>query len=230
MGKILALNFPRMRKPKRRDTTLVVIPDLGESAFLADNSSAIWMASQLMRFNSVLRVPRQIRTKILQAEVGQAQTIELILGRENENLYQRNNRLIFWFLSYACIASDFFILSPKVGRELVNQCSRNAPLNVDYFFKPTEIEIRKLEALLPVFLHNEGARPLSEFNRQYLGFSRSGKKYIYGNFYFHEVNSANQNAVPVLGCDGGDNFWGIVFSLSTSEFSDFERNGALNQL
>ena len=70
------------------------------------------------------------------------------------------------------MASDFLILSPQVGLELVNQCSRNAAHDVEYFFKPTGTEIRKLEALLPVFLQNESARPLSEFNRQFRIFSK----------------------------------------------------------
>jgi hypothetical protein len=125
-------------------------------------------------------------------------------------------------------AEGVFLLSPESGPKLMTQCSRSAPHNVTSFWKPTIEQVNSVEAGLPGFLESMKARPVSEFNRQYIGFSKNGKRYIYGNFYIRESGAQHGGTIPVIACDGGDYFWGVVFDIKSKEFSDFSTNGAFD--
>jgi hypothetical protein len=64
-----------------------------------------------------------------------------------------------------------------------------------------------------------------QYSRQYVGFIRDGKQYIYGNFFKGEPETAHAASVPVVACDGGDNFWGVVYSLDSNTFESIRFNG-----
>jgi hypothetical protein len=125
-----------------------------------------------------------------------------------------------------------FVLAPAKGAALLQQCSRGTPQGVDGFWMPSSQDVSELEGLLQPFLEtNPSARPLlplEQYHRQYVGFTKGGKRYIYGNFYAQpRVFAAHQNeaADPILVCDGGRAFWGIVFSLDLKAFIDLAING-----
>ncbi len=67
--------------------------------------------------------------------------------------------------------------------------------------------------------------PLTRFHRQYVGFVKDGRRYIYGNFYTPYTDIKNEALHPVNICDGGKHFWGIVYSVETKSFSDLQFNG-----
>ena len=64
-----------------------------------------------------------------------------------------------------------------------------------------------------------------QYSRQYVGFLKDGKQYIYGNFFKREPETAHAASVPVVMCDGGDNYWGVVYSLDSKTFADIRFNG-----
>jgi hypothetical protein len=122
-----------------------------------------------------------------------------------------------------------FVLSPTLGSALLKQCSRPTPQNIEGFWVPTEQNIARLEQLLVPFLTSisggKSALPLEHYHRQYVGFIKGGKRYIYGNFYGQSEAGRNESVEPVIVCDGGADFWGIVYSLDSNTFSNFYRNG-----
>ena len=129
--------------------------------------------------------------------------------------------------------AQVFRLPATSGPALLHQCSRSTPKDVSSFWVASPADIAKLEALLVPFLRASldprsllAPDPLARFHRQYIGFIRNGKRYIYGNFYPHRSAPDLEEATsPVNFCDGGDSFWGVVFSPDTEQFEDLRFNG-----
>jgi len=124
-----------------------------------------------------------------------------------------------------------FILPVNAGQSLLRQCSRETPDNVSQFWNPSFEQIKKLEGLLPKYVRDGAARKPTvrdgvEYHRQYVGIVVRGKRLIYGNFYPASVSDGfDEKSTPVIVCDGGASFWGIVFEPESSVFLDLEVNG-----
>ena len=124
------------------------------------------------------------------------------------------------------------MLSPAAGPKLLAQCSRNTPSGITEYWEPSIAEIAELETKLPRFLvsyKHRGGRipPLSHsYNRQYVGFVRGGVRFIYGNFYPHDMPFRKRESTsPIIICDGGSDFWGIAYRVDTHEFEEPQMNG-----
>jgi hypothetical protein len=103
---------------------------------------------------------------------------------------------------------------------------------VEGFWTPSSQDVTALEALLEKFLTSDASGkavlPLDQYHRQYIGFIKGGKRFIYGNFYRAPttISSKYDEATqPVIVCDGGRSFWGIVFSVESRSFVDLAFNG-----
>jgi len=90
--------------------------------------------------------------------------------------------------------------------------------------------------------HSEHAGKLASYLRQYVGFTRQGRKLIYLNafsarvvdvFCEEDVKPAQEGdcrshwrreAVGV--CDGGDDFWGVEYDPESKTFSSLAFNGS----
>lgn len=135
----------------------------------------------------------------------------------------------FWQVSIAH-ASLFSILPPIKGPALLKQCSRPTPRHVDIYWQPTKADISELERRLVIFLDENAfgkkVLPLAAYHRQYVGFIKDGKRYIYGNFYTTNPNGKLATIAPVIVCDGGKNFWGIVYSVESKKFQGAVTNGS----
>jgi hypothetical protein len=124
-----------------------------------------------------------------------------------------------------------FILPTSAGQSLLRQCSRSSPANVSHFWNPSLEQIRRLERALPGYVRSsEGRKPVIastvEYHRQYVGIVVNGKHLIYGNFYPTSVSDTfDEKSTPVVVCDGGASFWGIVFEPESSMFIDLQVNG-----
>jgi len=133
-----------------------------------------------------------------------------------------------------------FILPASSGKELLTQCSRQVPTAVVEYWQPSASEIAEVESSLETYLvsrEKEGkAIPPkgSGYRRQYVGFvARVGanhktERFIYGNFYPYTLPEAelkSESSRPVMVCDGGPAFWGIVYRLSTKTFEQIAFNG-----
>lgn len=126
-------------------------------------------------------------------------------------------------------ANGVFILPPDQGAALLKQCSRPTPDGATAFWTPSRGDIAELERRLVPFLKStksgSAVLPLSRFHRQYIGFVKDGKRYIYGSFYIPWPDTENEASRPVIVCDGGKSFWGIVYSVKAQSFSALRFNG-----
>lgn len=108
-------------------------------------------------------------------------------------------------------------------------CSRGGPEGVASFWAPTETQLDALEARLIAFLglheSDESLPPGTSYHRQYLGFVKDSRRYIYGSFYPSrgKMTKAERDN-PVRVCDGGPAFWGVVYDLESGRFSDLVVN------
>ena len=123
-----------------------------------------------------------------------------------------------------------FVLPATSAPALLRQCSRAAPQGAANFWSPTEAQLDELESRLIRHLES----PTSEkstprdfgYHRQYIGFTKNGTRYIYGNFYPGKGEATDSERIqPVVICDGGAAFWGVVYDVDRGEFSDFAFNG-----
>lgn len=147
--------------------------------------------------------------------------------------------------------SDGTIFPAEHARELLRQCSRATPQNVDGTWLPSQTQIRELEARLPMaaiqFMEKEGwAKKYQEhfastrYDHQYGGLLVHGRKIIYVNAFPHQVVDFDGSDLakgwktktdwrhdPVLVCDGGEDFWGGEYDPAAKTFENFEFNGAI---
>src|ERR1700759_2740559 len=78
----------------------------------------------------------------------------------------------------------FYVFPMDKGTELLKQCSRETPENVNSFFAPELSEIVDMEQqLMPYLIRIQLHINLQNYSRQYIGFVADGKRYIYGNFF-----------------------------------------------
>lgn len=121
------------------------------------------------------------------------------------------------------------ILSGPEGRMLLQQCSRMSPEEVTGFWTPSGEEIEQLEAAFFEFIKDK--RPpnrdflLNDYYRQYTGFMRGGKKFIYVNGFSHTRKGHDWRRIAYVVCDGGGSFFGVEYDMETKRFSHLEYNG-----
>jgi hypothetical protein len=133
------------------------------------------------------------------------------------------------------------VLPPSQARHALEQCSRESPQSVmDGSWAIPPIAIAQLEEDLPKLAvlgsHHERAAATSAWDprayfRQYAGITIRGKKYVYINafgsppIYLKGQDSNRWQHEPVLFCDGGDDFWGVLYDPDTRQFSQLAFNG-----
>jgi hypothetical protein len=131
------------------------------------------------------------------------------------------------------------ILNADKGERLLRQCSRSIPKKISSYWTPNEVDIRTLEkhflkvknvTATDCCLVNGSIQTLDNSAFQYVGVTIKKKKYIYINaFYadFNELKSLHDKwkTEPVVVCDGGDSYWGVLFDLDSLKFRDLAING-----
>ena len=127
---------------------------------------------------------------------------------------------------------DIAILSPDVGQRALRVCSRDPPLPVERFWRPTLADIAALEATLPDALTADPrARPTlptrapKGWRRQYIGLERDGWRTIYGNFFPRNTPTGNWREQPFGLCDGGPQYFGVEYDPHTRRIIDLQFNG-----
>jgi len=112
---------------------------------------------------------------------------------------------------------------------LIKPCSRRGAVGAESFWEPTEAQLNVLEAKLIAFLKSQPSDvsppARTSYHRQYAGFVKAGRRYIYGSFYAArgKMTQAERDR-PIGVCDGGPAFWGVVYDLESGEFSDLALN------
>ena len=119
----------------------------------------------------------------------------------------------------------WIVTDDAAAAAVLRTCSRPSPDRDAELprWVPTAADIAALEAALPTIA--EGSDP-ARYNRQYVGFERDGRRYIYLNAWPLNLPSpADPAREAVRVCDGGEQFWGAVWDPQAQAFSDIAGNG-----
>jgi hypothetical protein len=148
------------------------------------------------------------------------------------------------FLIMFCFAraQDYFykpflveVLQKLPEKKLFKKCSRPVPKHVSKFWIPDSNSLntlycnfRKVLMLKSIYAYRgRKIDSLSRFGFQFIGIVIKGKKLIYINA-FDSVSNPNSEALQkdiFDVCDGGFDFWGVVFDPISKRFIDLAFNG-----
>lgn len=140
---------------------------------------------------------------------------------------------------YSFTPEQFAVINDSLGTTLVNQCSRPSPEDVTKFFNLSTSEVETLhENFKKVYTLQCSDTYYKDFRvsdtiptiYQYVGMFVEDKKQIYINAFPTEIALQTQHPwkrQPLVACDGGKHFWGVVFDLQTERFSDLYMNHSL---
>jgi hypothetical protein len=130
------------------------------------------------------------------------------------------------------------VLAPPASRDLLHQCSRQSPYDVNGDWTPSTAQIAELERRLPDALNTALSKRSTNnaraevIARQYAGFLIGGRKTIYVNAFTKQETTAG--AYPhdwrhsaVVVCDGGAVFFGVEYDPEKKTFANFAFNGAV---
>jgi hypothetical protein len=156
---------------------------------------------------------------------------------------------VFFFFAVCntvCGQSKYFkpkystVLELTKGKKLLLQCSRETPKNISEYWNPTNTEIEDLESnfLKLKEIKSTGCcfagiiiSDLPKYCYQYTGVIINNKKYIYINA-FEFISDIELNTIykewliePVIVCDGGDSFFGVLYDLNIKIFLKLNVNG-----
>lgn len=152
--------------------------------------------------------------------------------------------VLFGACAMASATLDAASLAGLTGAEadrLLNQCSRQAPQNVQGKWTPTSAQLGDLRTRLPDALD----RALSKRQRnreraveiagQYAGFIIGGRKIIYVNAFpkpelaptIPGMKAHDWRHEAVIVCDGGAVFFGVEYDPEKKTFANFAFNGAV---
>ena len=134
----------------------------------------------------------------------------------------------FFFLS--CLSakdskpSNFVILSGESSKIVFQQCSRPSVTKVEKLWTPTENQIASFEKALENFVKDKS---FLDYNKQYAGFIREGKKYIYLNALKNYKNDDTWKKQASVVCDGGQSFFGAEYEVEKNAIIHFNCNGSI---
>ena len=109
-------------------------------------------------------------------------------------------------------------------------CSRPTPQGITSFWQVAPSDVEKIDEALMHHLERTGlakkmrASP-SAYGRQYLGYNRGERRFVYVNAFLR--SSGDAKSTYVRWCDGGNQFWGIEYDMQQKTFTDFEIDGVL---
>jgi hypothetical protein len=137
------------------------------------------------------------------------------------------------FVPPALAPQDRWVLLPTEKALLVTKpCSRTSPANIDgVWIVPAEI-VTRLERDLPTLWISMNVSTLHVANpgsyfRQYAGITILGRKFIYINAAKSIDNRSEWKNGKSTVCDGGGDYWGVLYDPLIGEFSQLAFDGEL---
>jgi hypothetical protein len=132
------------------------------------------------------------------------------------------------------------IISSNKGPEMLRQCSRSVPDKVGSYFDLTLNDIQVLENNFKNVLKIKASdccllggmiKNIRNYCFQYVGIAINSKKYIYINAF--QIESEQDLKIffkdwktnPVVVCDGGESFWGVLYDIESGQFIQLSING-----
>ena len=157
--------------------------------------------------------------------------------------------LIVFVGSSFFLEKEFYIFSRENTPYLLKQCSRSVP----YVTSTWEVDDESFEKLksdfgqikkvkeriyrdstLTIYFEGHSISNLDDFDYQIGGVNVEGTEYLYLNAFPDDyledwpkdiLAKPNLKSDPVTVCDGGIDFWGILYNPEKREFSELAVNG-----
>jgi hypothetical protein len=126
--------------------------------------------------------------------------------------------------------SSAIVLKIEAFKSGFRNCSRETPEGTTGFWQVRQSDADKTDVALMLHLERTGlaktlrGAPVS-YGRQYLGYNRGKRRFIYVNAFARAPGDLR--SVYVRGCDGGNLFWGIEYDVQSESFGRLEINGAM---
>jgi len=118
---------------------------------------------------------------------------------------------------------------------LIHQCSRESPEAIKAVWTPTATVLEKMEARLTAINKLESTAccgagfrvdDVNAYYRQYAGLVIEDRKLIYINAFSRSAAGIDDwRQQPVMICDGGRSFWGVLYDPVSGNFFDLAFNG-----
>jgi hypothetical protein len=107
-------------------------------------------------------------------------------------------------------------------------CSRPTPQGITSYWQVNQSDVERIDEALMQYLERKGLlkmlrTPLSAYGRQYLGYNRGERRFVYINAFMR--SSGDTKSTYVRWCDGGNLFWGIEYDMKGKTFTGFEIDG-----
>jgi hypothetical protein len=125
-------------------------------------------------------------------------------------------------------STSAFALKLGAFKEGFRNCSRPTPQGMTSFWQVNPSDIEKIDEALMHHLEGTGLAkklraPPSGYGRQYLGYNRGQRRFVYVNAFLR--SSGDTKSTYVRWCDGGNQFWGIEYEMQQKIFTGFEIDG-----
>ena len=130
------------------------------------------------------------------------------------------------------LPDDAVVLSGRWVGAMLHQCSRETPAIGESNWQPTVDDILALESILQKALTAQAAKNDPDWSavpngwkRQYVGLVVGDRRLIYGNFFPANVDARKWRAQPFVVCDGGPQFFGVVYDVADHRIINLAFNG-----
>lgn len=117
------------------------------------------------------------------------------------------------------------MLEVDEGKKLLKQCSRPTP-SFDGIWVPKAEQIVELESRFEKCLRHAALKPISNYQRQYIGIVRKGIRSIYMSAVQEDSGAPVSKSANVL-CDGASRAFGVEYHLVDGLFDSFQFNSGL---
>lgn len=156
----------------------------------------------------------------------------------------RTPLLLITVLSLSCVgaragttplqAGRSVVLPPSEAQSVLRLCSRAGPRDSEatWLVPPRVVEqleadldkVTRLRATECCLLRGRVREPGSYY-RQYVGLMIGGKRFVYVNAFASPSNHLEWREQAVGVCDGGEDYWGVLYDPQTRPFSQLAFNG-----
>lgn len=134
------------------------------------------------------------------------------------------------------------VLTGAEAKKLFKQCSRPDPQGVEGYWNLDAKTAQEITAVFPTYLKTQKLTPddqqrdFSSYYRQYAGFLRKGRRWVYINAFAPTIEKGMRQPSPgqkpfnwktqsVVACDGGRSFFGVEYEVGTRQFHELHFNG-----